>query len=72
MNHGNLVCGVNTWAVLLLRYSAVLVRRRKSELQAINRKTRKLFIIYGALHPKSDVEGDSLSPLLLLLLLLLL
>ena len=28
---------------------------RKGELQAINRKTRKLFTIYGALHPKSDV-----------------
>ena len=29
---------------------------RKSELQAIDRKTRKLFTIYGALHPKSDVD----------------
>ena len=27
----------------------------KSELQVIDRKTRKLFTIYGALHPKSDV-----------------
>ena len=25
-------------------------------LQAIDRKTRKLFSIYGALHPKSDVH----------------
>ena len=32
-----------------------IVSGRKSELQAIDRKTRKLFIIYGALHPKSDV-----------------
>ena len=29
---------------------------RKSELQAIDRKTRKLFTIYGALHPKSDAD----------------
>ena len=29
---------------------------RKSELQTIDRKTRKLFTIYGALHPKSDVD----------------
>ena len=28
----------------------------KSELQAINRKTRKLFTIYGALHLKSDID----------------
>ena len=56
LNGGNLVCGVNTWAVSLLRYSAAFVSWRKSELQAIDRKTRKLFTIYGALHPKSDVD----------------
>ena len=28
----------------------------KSELQALDRKTRKLFTTYGALHPKSDVD----------------
>ena len=55
LNGGKLVCGVNTWAVSLLRYSAAFVSWRKSELQAIERKTRKLFTIYGALHPKSDV-----------------
>ena len=55
LNRGNLVRGVNTWALSLLRYSAAFVSWRKSELQAIDRKTRKLFTIYGALHPKSDV-----------------
>ena len=29
---------------------------RKSELQAIDRKTRTLFTIYGAVHSKSDVD----------------
>ena len=56
LNGGNLVRGVNTWTVSLLRYSAAFVSWRKSELQAIDRKTRKLFTIYGALHPKSDVD----------------
>ena len=56
LNGGNLVRGVNTWAVSLLRYSAAFVSWRKSELQAIGRNTRKLFTIYGALHPKSDVD----------------
>ena len=56
LNGGNLVRGVNTWAVSLLRYSAAFVSWRKSELQAIDRKTRNLFTIYGALHPKSDVD----------------
>ena len=51
LNGGNLVCGVNTWAVSLLRYLAA-----NCELQSIDRKTRKLFTIYGALHRKSDVD----------------
>ena len=51
LNGGSLVRGVNTWTVPLLRYSASFVSWRKSELQAIDRKTRKLFTIYGALHP---------------------
>ena len=55
LNGRNLVCGVNTWSVSLLRYSVVFVSWRKSELHTIDRKTRKLFTIYGALHPKSDV-----------------
>ena len=56
LNGGNLVRGVNAWAVSLLRYSVAFVSWRKSEQQAIDRKTRKLFTIYGALHPKSDVD----------------
>ena len=35
LNGENLVHGVNTWAVSLLRYSAAFVSWRKSELQAI-------------------------------------
>ena len=56
LNGGNLVHGLNAWAVSLLRYSAAFVSWRKNELQAIDRKTRKLFTIYGALHPKSVVD----------------
>ena len=56
MNGGNLVCEVNTWAVSPLRYAAAFVSWRKSELQGTDRKTRKLFTIYGALHPKADVD----------------
>ena len=56
LNGGNLVRGVDAWPVSLLRYSAAFVSWRKSELQAIDRKTRKLFTIYGALRTKSDVD----------------
>ena len=51
----NLVQRVNTWAVSLLRYSVAFISQRKCELQAIDRKTRKLFTIFGGLHPKSYV-----------------
>ena len=56
LNGGNLVRGVNTGTVSLLRYSGAFVSWRKSELQGIDRKTSKLFMIYGALHSKSDVD----------------
>ena len=56
LNGGNLVRGVNTWEVSLLRYSAAFVSWRKTELQATDRKTRTSFTIYRALHPKSDVD----------------
>ena len=55
LNSRNLVRGVNTWVVSLLRYSAAFVSWRKSELQTKDRKTRKLFTIYRALYLKSDV-----------------
>ena len=38
------------------RYSAVFISWKKCELQAIDRKTRKLYTIYGGLHPKSNVD----------------
>ena len=56
LNGGNLVHGVNTQAVSLFRYSAEFASWRKSELQIIDRKTRKLFTIYGALHLKSELD----------------
>ena len=56
LNGGNLVCGVITWAVSLLRYLAAIVSWRKRERPAMGRKTKKLFTIYGALNPKSHVD----------------
>ena len=56
LNDENLVSGVNTWAVSLLKYSVAVVSWRKSKMQPIDRGTRKLFTIHGALDPKSDVD----------------
>ena len=61
MNGANLVQEVNTWAVPILRYSAAFISWRKCELQAIDRKTRKLFTIYVGLHPKFDVDRLCIS-----------
>ena len=55
LNGENLVQGVNTWAVSLQQHSAAFISCRKYEFQAIDRKTRKLFTMYGQLHLKSDV-----------------
>ena len=61
LNGRNLVRGVNTCAVSLLRYSTAFVSWSKSELQAIDRKNRKFSTyIYGALHPNSDVDRLSI------------
>ena len=56
LNGGNLFREVNAWAVSLLIYSITFVSWRKSEMQAIDRKTSKLFTISGALDHKSDVD----------------
>ena len=56
LNNGNLVQGINTWTVSLLRYSAAFISWRKCELQVADRTTRKFFTIYGGLHSKSDVD----------------
>ena len=55
-NEGNLVKAINTWAIPLLRYSAAFLDWRKSELQDLDRKTRKLLTMHNGLHPKSNVE----------------
>ena len=56
LNGRNLIQGVDTWAVALLRYPTAFISWRKCELQAIDRKNRKLFTIYEGSHPKSDVD----------------
>ena len=56
LNAGNLIRGVDFLAISLLTYSAGFVSWKKSELQAIDRKTRQLFTLYGRLHRKSNVD----------------
>ena len=39
-----------------MRYGAGVVSWTKMELQNVDRKTRKLMILYGMLHPRGDVD----------------
>ena len=50
------VKAINTWAVLVIRYSAATVDWENSELRNMERKTRKVLNIYQALHPRSNVD----------------
>ena len=56
LNDKNKILAANTWAVSLLRYSGGIIKWTKDELKRMDRKTRKLMTIHGALHPKSDVD----------------
>ena len=47
---------VNTWAVATLRYSTGVVDWTVEELKELDRKTRKMMTLHGALHPKNDVD----------------
>ena len=56
LNTGNVIKAINSWAVSLLHYSGGIVNWTKSELAELDRKTRKLLTIHGALHPRSNVS----------------
>ena len=56
LNGRNKFQAINTWAVALLRYGAGIIKWNKEELQNLDRKSRKLLTLYGAFHPKSDVD----------------
>ena len=46
----------SSWAVSVMRYGAGVVSWTKTELQNVDRKTRKLMTLYGMLHPHGDVD----------------
>ena len=61
MNGGNIITGINTWAVPLLRYTAAFLYWTGAELEQIERRTRKLMILHRALNPKTYVTRLYLS-----------
>ena len=53
---GNLVRAVNVWAVSVVRYTAGVLDWNKSELKAMDVKTRKILTRNGAFHMRSSVD----------------
>ena len=56
MNGKNKMQVIDTWAVALLRYGAGIINWKVDELKIMDRMTRNTLTIYGALHPKSDID----------------
>ena len=51
----NLIKGMNTWAVPLVRYSGPFLKRTREELKQMDQRTRKLMTMHKVLHPRDDV-----------------
>ena len=52
----NLIKGINTWAVPLVRYSRPFLKWTREELKQMDQRTRKLMTMHKALHPRDDVD----------------
>ena len=52
----NLIKGINTWAVSLVRYSGPFLKWTRDELRQMDQRTRKLMTMHKALHPREDVD----------------
>ena len=52
----NLIKGMNTLSVTLVRYSGPFLKWTRDELKQMDQRTRKLMTIHKALHPRVDVD----------------
>ena len=52
----NLIKGINTWAVPLVRYSGPFLKWTREELKQMDQRTRKLMTMHKALHPRDNVD----------------
>ena len=52
----NLIKGINTWAVPLVRYSGPFLKWTRDELKQMDQRTRKLLTMHKALHPIDVVD----------------
>ena len=56
LNSRNLIKGINTWAVPLVRYSGPFLKWTRDELKQMDQRIRKLMTMHKALHPRDDVD----------------
>ena len=56
LNNRKLLKVINTWPVLLVRYSVPFLKWTREELRQMVQRTRKLLTIHKALHPRDDVD----------------
>ena len=56
LNGGNIILAINSRAVSIVRYGAGIISWTKMELEELDRRTRKLMTMYGAHHPKANVD----------------
>ena len=61
LNGGNIITGINTWPISLVRYSAAFLDWAGAELEQMDWRTRKLMTIHRALNPKIDIARIYLS-----------
>ena len=52
----NLVKGINTWPVPLVRYLGPFLKWTREELKQMDQRTRKLMTMHKALYPIDDVD----------------
>ena len=55
LNTGNLISGLNSWAIGVVRYSGGIIDWTKEEFQDMDRKTRKIMTLDRCMHPRSNV-----------------
>ena len=53
---GNVIKGINSWAVSVIRYTAGIIEWSKKELKALDIRTRKVMTMAGVFHQKRDVD----------------
>ena len=56
LNSRNLIKGINTWAVPLVRYSRPFLKWIREELRQMDQRIRKLMTMHKALHPSDDMD----------------